>query len=125
MTPASAGPAEDLGRRIVIVDDDDDYREILRSLFAAEGYSVYTAGNGRAALELLDVLRPPPRCVILDLRMPVMDGWEFMLRLRARHVAPPVIVVSGEADPPKGARCYFPKPVGFGPLLAAVRACCE
>ncbi len=125
MTPGRIQPLEDVGRRVLVVDDDADYRDIVCSLLAAEGYSVYTASNGRAALKVLDLLRPPPRCVILDLQMPVMDGWELMLRLRARQAAPPVIVVSGSEHPPKGARCYFQKPPAFAALLAAVRGCCE
>ena len=125
MTPVRACPKEDLRRRILIVDDDADGRDTLRDLFAAAGFAVYTASNGRSALKLLDILRPPPRCVILDLQMPVMNGWEFMQRVRARHVAPAVVVLSASADPPEGARHYFPKPPAFAALLEAVTSCCD
>ena len=116
--------AEDLSRRILIVDDDADLRGMLRGVFAAEGFAVYTASHGRSALKLLDLLRPPPRCVILDLQMPVMDGWEFMERLSARRVKPAVVVLSAAADPPAGARHYLPKPLALERLLEAVKSCC-
>jgi CheY-like chemotaxis protein len=124
MVAARASAKEDPGRRVLVVDDDPEVRDTLRSLLASRGFAVYTASNGRSALKLLDILRPPPRCVILDLRMPVMDGWEFMTRLRARHVAPMVIVMSSATDPPDGARHYFPKPPPFDALLQAIESCC-
>jgi CheY-like chemotaxis protein len=115
---------EDLSRRVLIVDDDADLRCMLRSLLAAEGFAVYTASHGQSALRLLDLLRPAPRCVILDLQMPVMNGWEFMERLQERLLKPAVVVLSSADRPPPGARHYFPKPPRFDALLEAVRDCC-
>jgi CheY-like chemotaxis protein len=88
---------------------------------------VAVAANGR---EALDYLRQgePPRVILLDLMMPVMDGWQF--RQEQQHdstLAPiPVLVLSGEGDLPQVARSlrvagYFPKPVEFAQLLAAIR----
>jgi CheY-like chemotaxis protein len=64
-------------REVVVVDDDVDGREALAELLASRGYSVTTAGNGRDAL---DYLRRSylPGLIILDLMMPLMDGWEFL-----------------------------------------------
>ncbi len=116
--------AEDLSRRVLIVDDDVDLRSMLRSLLAAEGFAVYTASHGQSALRLIDLLRPPPRCVILDLHMPVMDGWEFMEQLQERLIKPQVVVLSAADHPPAGARHYFSKPPKLETLVAAVKECC-
>ena len=112
-------------REILVVDDDPDTRELLRDLFAGKGYAVHTAENGRAALEWLEVQRNPPSCIILDLDMPVMNGWEFMKRLHDKAGVPPVVVVSGAANPPEGAIHYFAKPPPVKALLKAVATCCD
>jgi two-component system chemotaxis response regulator CheY len=67
--------------RILIVDDDESIRQIVRLCLSDEGYDVFEAPNGLAALEVVDHLRPG--LILLDLRMPVMDGWEFARRYRA------------------------------------------
>jgi two-component system, chemotaxis family, chemotaxis protein CheY len=67
-------PAE----RILIVDDDESIRQIVRLCLSDEGYEVCEAANGLAALEALETFRP--NLILLDLRMPVMDGWEFARR---------------------------------------------
>jgi CheY-like chemotaxis protein len=63
-------------RTILVVDDNSDVLEVLGALLEAEGYAVVTAGNGVDALEQLRA-GLKPALVILDLTMPVMDGWEF------------------------------------------------
>jgi two-component system chemotaxis response regulator CheY len=78
-------PREDLeslsGDRILVVDDDDSIRQIVRLCLAEEGYNVAEAPNGEAALAILTEFKP--ELILLDLRMPVMDGWEFARRYRA------------------------------------------
>jgi CheY-like chemotaxis protein len=69
------------GDRILVVDDDESIRQIVQLCLSDEGYDVSEAANGQAALELLDSFRPS--LILLDLRMPVMDGWEFARRYRA------------------------------------------
>jgi CheY-like chemotaxis protein len=75
-------PAQDDGGymsdRILVVDDDDSIRQIVRMCLVDEGYEVGEAANGAAALEMLAEFRPG--LILLDLRMPVMDGWEFARR---------------------------------------------
>ena len=70
--------ADVAAERILIVDDDESIRQIVRMCLADEGYEVFEASNGQAALNTLDVVSPD--LILLDLRMPVMDGWDF-----ARH----------------------------------------
>ena len=84
---------------IVIVEDDEDSRDVLRAVLEAEGFRVAVARNGRAALDLLRVF--VPAVIVLDLRMPELDGWGFD---RARAFLPgvrdvPVIVVSAFSHP--------------------------
>ena len=64
------------GNSVLIVDDDSAVRTALKELFETEGYTVVLAANGRAALNrLMEGFRPS--VVLLDLMMPVMDGWDF------------------------------------------------
>lgn len=60
---------------VLVVDDDDDIREVMSEIIASHGYSVATARNGREALTTLETVRP--RLILLDLNMPVMDGAQF------------------------------------------------
>jgi two-component system, chemotaxis family, chemotaxis protein CheY len=66
--------------RILVVDDDESIRQIVRLCLSDEGYDVFEAANGLDALGLLRDFRPD--LILLDLRMPVMDGWEFARRYR-------------------------------------------
>lgn len=112
---------------VLVVEDDIEIRELLAEMLADAGYRVSVASNGAEALARLAEERPS--LVILDLMMPVMDGWT----LRARMLSDPsladipVIVVSGAADLPRAtaslaAARVLAKPVRWPTLLAAVRA---
>lgn len=82
--------------RILIVDDDDDGRSLVKELLESDGYVVHEARDGGAALELLTTA-PEPALVILDLEMPVMTGDEVLeaMRKHERLANLPVLVVSG------------------------------
>lgn len=67
---------------VLVVDDDPDARKRLRTVFERDGWSVSTAENGLAALEI--VTHAPPKIILLDLTMPVMDGFTFLHELRSR-----------------------------------------
>jgi CheY-like chemotaxis protein len=64
--------------KIVVIDDDDDVREVVRELLQAEGCSTAGAANGEEALRLLRGADWTPGLILLDLQMPIMDGWEFL-----------------------------------------------
>ena len=114
-------------RRILIIEDDDAVREALAELLTAEGYRVTCAANGREGLARAAEERPA--LVLLDLCMPVMDGWAFRAAQLADPVlaAVPVIVLSAShrADSPQLARLqpatFVAKPVEFELLRALVR----
>jgi len=62
---------------ILVVDDDPDIRDSLREVLEDEGYAVNCVSNGREALDYLKSKQPHPCVILLDLMMPVMDGWQF------------------------------------------------
>lgn len=74
----TAQPASREMHRILIVDDDPDIREALKELLADRGFSVLAASNGVEALKLLRTNSAPPSIILLDVMMPVMDGYGFL-----------------------------------------------
>lgn len=82
---------------ILIVDDDPDLLELVGEVLASRGHRVVLARNGMEALERIE--REVPGLVLLDMRMPVMDGWTFARHLRERHGRSiPVVVMTAAED---------------------------
>jgi CheY-like chemotaxis protein len=109
---------------ILVVDDDAAIRSAVRDVLESEGLPVETASNGADALE--KVRRVEPRLVLLDMRMPVLDGWGFASALRERGVALPLVVMTAAADASRwaaeiGAIGVVAKPFGVTELVRAVR----
>ena len=105
---------------IIIVEDDEPIRTILKEILVMDGYNVYTAENGKVGLEILHQI-PGPCLILLDFMMPVMDGKEFMISKRQDDlIAPiPVILVSAFEDRSKdiGAQGFVKKPIDFDCLF--------
>jgi DNA-binding response OmpR family regulator len=82
-------------RRVLVVDDDRDLRELLAAVLSSAGYEVLTAENGAAALSVLRAVLPD--LIILDLMMPVMNGWQFREAQAALpdYARIPVVCLSG------------------------------
>lgn len=110
---------------LLLVEDDRDVREAIAEVLEQEGYTVAQARSGEEALQHLGRAAVPPAAILLDLMMPVMDGWEFLSR-RAQHghwAAIPVVVISAdtnardriEARP--GVVAYLRKPIDIDQLL--------
>jgi CheY-like chemotaxis protein len=117
------GPAD----RILVVEDDDDIREVVEEVLASEGYRVDVAKDGIDALgKLAGEARPP--LILLDMMMPRMDGETFLRALRARPALAdaPVVVISGnaavreKASALHAAACLV-KPFELDELLGLVR----
>ena len=111
---------------VMVVEDDFDIREVVRDLLDAEGYEVLVAGNGREALDLLEHGGQP--CVILlDLMMPVMNGWQFLEALRGRPTLAqvPVVVVTASPSAVAGADATIRKPFDLDDLVTTVGRYCE
>jgi two-component system, chemotaxis family, chemotaxis protein CheY len=109
-------------RRVLVVDDDPDIRELLVSALADDGFVAESARNGREALEVLD--RFDADVVVLDLMMPVMDGWTFAARMKERR-AIPIVVLSAATDLARrtehlGAADVVPKPFDLETLLPTI-----
>jgi CheY-like chemotaxis protein len=104
---------------VLVVDDDDDIREVIAEILRAEGYDVVCASNGAQALEELHKERHPD-LVLLDLMMPIMSGWEVLEEIQAEEglARIPVVVVSAMSAP--GACEQLAKPVDLDHLLSTV-----
>jgi CheY-like chemotaxis protein len=115
------------GKTILVVEDDMATREALAMILSAEGYEVVSAGDGREALASL---RGPsrPDLILLDLMMPIMDGWQFR-REQAQDPTLsviPVVVLSADGNVQQKATSlraagYLQKPVDLENLLEVIR----
>ncbi|HLN80703.1 MAG TPA: response regulator [Thermoanaerobaculia bacterium] len=85
-----------MSHKILVVDDDAGIRDTLRMILEYEGYEVATSADGKSALADLDA--SPADAVLLDIKMPGMDGLEVLDRIVARDGAPPVLMISGHGD---------------------------
>jgi two-component system chemotaxis response regulator CheY len=115
------------GPVVLVVDDDAAIRETVSTALDLEGYEVSTAADGALALEAVERVRP---ClVLLDMRMPVLDGWGVAAALRARGVRVPIAVMTAAADAQRwcdeiGADACVPKPFDLDHLLDTVARLC-
>jgi len=110
-------------RQVLVVDDDPDILDALSEILEVEGYEVLRARNGREALQRLE--QGVPDLVLLDLMMPLMDGWEFARSLGPSS-RPPIIVLSADRNVSSkakeiGAIGWLAKPFELSELLSVVR----
>lgn len=114
--------------QILIVEDDDSIRETLKMLLEVEGYSVRAVQNGKEALDLLHGF-DMPCLILLDLMMPIMDGWSFLReRKKDFRLAPiPVVIVSAVANnaPMGEVNKEVKKPIDIDILLNVVGQYCR
>jgi DNA-binding response OmpR family regulator len=112
--------------RILVVDDDEDIRLLLRELLERAGYTVDAAADGRTALRQLYSM--PPALVILDVSMPELDGYQTLERIRDLSEVPVIMLTARTQELEKvrgltaGADDYVAKPFGRQELLARVQA---
>lgn len=109
---------------ILVIDDDTDLREFLRLMLTSMGFEVTTAANGQEALEFME--GHDPDLILLDMKMPVMDGWEFCRALEGRDSRPPIVVLTAAPDPADRAAeahadGWLGKPFEYADLEATVR----
>ncbi|HEU5287680.1 MAG TPA: response regulator [Candidatus Limnocylindria bacterium] len=111
-------------RKVLVVDDDDDLADVVRQALRDAGYSVATVRHGAAALELVKHIEP--ELILLDLSMPIMDGWSFVAQYRriGKHGAR-IVLLTGNASASEiartlGADGYITKPFDMKDLLAVV-----
>ncbi|MHB8147448.1 MAG: GGDEF domain-containing response regulator [Vulcanimicrobiaceae bacterium] len=124
-------PSEPTAHKVLVVDDDRNLRKIIATNLELAGYDVATATDGRDALERIEEVVPD--IVLLDLMMPMMDGYEVARRIRKHHnlaiANVPIIMLTAKSETEDklrgfeaGADDYMTKPFGPQELLARVRA---
>lgn len=113
---------------ILVVEDDEGIRETLKVMLEFEGYPVTVSSNGKEALEALGKI-PEPGLILLDLMMPVMNGWECseFIQRTPQWAAIPIVVLTAFADKGQAlqnARSVLKKPVEIDELLRTVQSYC-
>jgi two-component system cell cycle response regulator DivK len=117
-----------MNRCILVVEDQEDNRRILRDLLTSNGYEMLEAEDGEKALVMAEGKRPD--LILMDVQLPIFDGYEVTRRLKANPVlrAIPIIVVtsyalSGDESKARAAGCnaYVSKPYSTRQLLAKIR----
>ena len=109
---------------ILIADDDPSILQLVAEILRDEGYAVELARNGREALDAI-ALREEPALIVLDMRMPIIDGWEFARRIRAQQIDSPILVMTAARDAREwaeeiGAVGYLAKPFDLDDFLREV-----
>ncbi len=113
-------------KTIMVVDDEERIRTLVRAYLEREGFRVVTVGNGRDALYL--ARHEKPDLIVLDIMMPEMDGYEFMNQHRKERATPIILLTARVEDTDKilglelGADDYVTKPFSPRELVARVRA---
>ena len=111
-------------KSILVVDDDPDIRHSLTEILVDEGYDALTAGNGREALSMIRA-NHLPSLIVLDLTMPIMDGYEFLIEQRRDDALAGIPVVVVTADIKKradelGVAAVIAKPFSVRELLEKI-----
>lgn len=117
-------------KKILIIDDDEDIRFSVTLILEEVGYNVEGAENGLKALDLLEN-RESPNLILLDMKMPVMDGWQFsaeFIKKYDRRI--PVVVMTAAADAAKRAQeanatAWIGKPFSTEKLLTLIKELCN
>jgi two-component system cell cycle response regulator DivK len=113
--------------RVLIVEDDDMLQEILAERLTLRGYEVVVAGNGQVGIDL--ALAQNPDIILMDMRLPVLDGWAATQKLKAQPETRTIPVIAltahslvGDREESLAAGCdeYEPKPVNFERLLRKI-----
>ena len=111
-------PEDPDGARVLVVEDDALLRMLLAEILRDEGFAVRTAANGAQGLDQGAAWAPD--VIVLDLLMPVMDGYTFMRARDGRMADVPVVVMSAAREERRLGAAYLPKPVDLCALLDQV-----
>ena len=108
---------------VLVVDDDTSILDTVSSILSGEGYDVVSAATGEEALAA--VAHKQPLLILLDMRMPIMDGWAVARALREQGITVPIVVMTAAESAKRwadevGAEGYLAKPFGLDELLATV-----
>jgi two-component system, chemotaxis family, chemotaxis protein CheY len=118
-------------KTIMVIEDNDSIRSAVRQIIEDEGYRAQTATNGEDALALLEAAATLPSLILLDMNMPIMDGWGFKAvqgtHAKFRHI--PIIVVTADGNAREkalmiNASGWIRKPIEVDDLLKAIQKVC-
>jgi DNA-binding response OmpR family regulator len=125
--PAASGPAPSAKRRLLVADDDESIRALLKRFLSSEGYEVALAADGGEAVSLASSFRPD--ITLLDIYMPVKNGVEVLEELLAADPAASVMMITGNQDEEVARRClelgafdYIAKPIKLDMLSVSLKA---
>ena len=109
---------------VLVVDDDTSILDTVSAILTGEGYDVVSATSGEEALDA--VTRKRPSVILLDMRMPVMDGWAVARALRSQGISVPIVVMTAAESAKRwadevGAEGFLAKPFGLDELLTIVQ----
>jgi CheY-like chemotaxis protein len=109
---------------VLVVDDDTSILDTVSAILSGEGYDVVSAASGQEALDA--VARKRPVVILLDMRMPGMDGWAVARALRSQGISVPIVVMTAAESAKRwadevGAEGYLAKPFGLDDLLTTVQ----
>lgn len=114
---------------VLIVDDNIDIANSLSDTLLREGYEILYAANGEEALRVLEKLKVPPCLILLDLMMPVMNGWEFIAYVEKHGLleSVPIVVISahGSGGRLPGPISFVAKPFDLTDLLNRISTHCQ
>ncbi|MEO8289074.1 MAG: response regulator [Chloroflexota bacterium] len=115
-------------RSILVVDDDPYLLSLIAEVLESDGYAVRVANNGAEALKIANALEP--RLVLLDVHMPVLDGWGFVKAMRKTGITFPIVIMTGSIDAARWTSAlraddYLGKPFQMDELLAVVERFCS
>jgi CheY-like chemotaxis protein len=113
---------------ILVVEDDFDTRNAACAVLNVAGFRALSVDNGKAGLELLAKLDVQPCLILLDLWMPIMDGWSFyerVVRDRNLRSIPVIVLTAYDRELEIGSLKWLRKPIGMDTLLEAVRSTFE
>ena len=116
-----------MGRNILVVEDDKNISDLIHMYLVKEGFDVRIAGDGGKALE--EFQKKEPDLILLDIMLPVMDGWAVCAKIRETSKVPIIMLTAkGEVFDriqglEMGADDYVTKPFGMGELMARMRVC--
>src|SRR5579862_6986329 len=120
-------PAACSRRTVIVIEDDPEIRGVVTTLLTSEGFQVEEASDGRSALERVFLIKPD--LILVDLRLPGLDGAEICKRIRAGRMEMPIIVISAAKEEfdkvlllELGADDYVVKPFGAREMLARIKA---
>jgi len=116
--------------KILVVDDEESIRNLMRMNLELDGYSTLVAEDGPTALEIFE--KESPEVVLLDVRMPGMDGTEVLSRMKALNSDAEIIIVTGHGDMDMAVEClrkeasnFLTKPVSEDLLSLAIKRALE